>query len=101
MDPQELLAGLCRRHGLDPQEQADLLPLAERAVLGPPEDREKLMVLLGEALRLRSDRSRRPRTAGRTLDEGLLLAVARALHGWATSERGDGPTKYARDDPRD
>ena len=102
MDPHDLLAELCRRHGLERAEHIDLLPLAERAVVGPLEDRERLLVLLGEALALRARKERGVLPAAASVDEGLLLAVARALHGWAAEDgplqfRGDGNPETAGD----
>lgn len=86
MDPQELLQDLCRRHGLDPGEHADLLPLTERAAEAPLDERQRLLGLVFEALRLRASRAGRAPELERAIEEGLLLAVARALHGWSPEQ---------------
>ncbi len=83
MDPQQLLQELCRRVGLDADGQADLLPLTERAAQAPPDERRRLLALVLEALLLRAGRGARAPEGERALEEGLLLAVARALHGWS------------------
>lgn len=83
MDPQQLLQELCRRVGLDANEHADLLPLTERAVKAPPDERQRLLGLILDALLLRSGRGARAPHSESALEQGLLLAVARALHGWS------------------
>lgn len=82
MDPRKWLERLCHRHGLSADQHADLLPLAEKAASGPPEARQGLLALIAEALALRAARGLAGGGGRATLDESLLLEVARALHGW-------------------
>ncbi len=82
MDPHQLLQELCRRHGLQAGEHRDLLPLAEKAAGQPEPVRDRLLELIGEALRLRAERELAPRRSFAGPEQELLVDVARALHGW-------------------
>lgn len=81
LDPQAILAALCGRHGLDPQEGEALLPLVRRALTARESVRRQALRLVDQTLARKAieGASRGPAAA----DQLLLRAVASLLHGWS------------------
>jgi hypothetical protein len=78
LDPEEILAGLCRRHGLDPRDGRDLLPLVRHALAARESVRRQALRLVDQTLARQAVQGGKP-VAG---DQRLLTLVARMLHDW-------------------
>lgn len=84
MDAERLLNRMCRRRGLAASRASELLPLVERAVTSSPRVRRKLLSLIDRNLARRSegDPLATLESVEQELDEEVLVAVARRVHGW-------------------
>jgi hypothetical protein len=85
MDPEQLLAELCRRHGVPPERGARLLPLVRWALEAAEPVRERILGVVEETLASRALGEESP-SALAAANRSLLLAVARVLHDWTPSE---------------
>ena len=86
MTPENLLRSMCERHGLPADYGQRLLPLVRRAMEAPDEVRERILALVDGNLANRAQGEADEDEVARDLDEDILLAVARVLHGWSPSE---------------
>ena len=89
MDANRLLEHLCARHGLSLADAQGLLPLVERALTSPKEVRERILSLVEANLAKKAGGSGEATLdqLERDLDEEVLRAVAKTLHGWEPSPR--------------
>lgn len=85
MDPEHLLAELCRRHGVPPERGARLLPLVRWALEGSASVRERILAVVEETL---AQPALGQGSAGElaAANRSILVAVARVLHDWTPSE---------------
>ncbi len=85
MDAQALFARLCSRHSLDPFLLSEYVPLVERALSSPDSVRERILRLVENSLSRRAggDPSATFEALESDLDDEILQAVARRLHGWS------------------
>ncbi|QDV08938.1 hypothetical protein Poly30_44930 [Planctomycetes bacterium Poly30] len=92
MEADRLLARMCRRHALDPDEAADLERLVARALISPSSVRKKILALIDAALVRRAcgDPTATLDAVERDLDEEVLLAVAKRVHDWEPGASLDG-----------
>jgi hypothetical protein len=96
MTPENLLRSMCERHGLPAEYGQRLLPLVRRAMEAPDEVRDRLLALVdgnladhaqsGPSDAEDADGAQREVEIQRDIDEDVLIAVARVLHGWSPSE---------------
>ncbi|MFT7169591.1 MAG: hypothetical protein ACI80K_002730 [Paracoccaceae bacterium] len=92
VEADRLLARMCRRHALDPEEANDLTHLVKRAIISPTPVRKKILGIIDGALARRADGdpSATLDAVEHDLDEEVLLAVARRVHSWEPGTRLDG-----------
>lgn len=103
MTPEALLQAMCKRHGLSPDSGESLLPLVKKAVESPPEIRNRILFLVDRNLASKAKGVADEKRLWNELDNDVLVAVAKVLHGWHPSgeilnmgdqlkgERGKGP----------
>ncbi|MEM1453305.1 MAG: hypothetical protein AAF957_25395 [Planctomycetota bacterium] len=84
MDAERLLQRLCERHGLDPVDAHELLPLIQRAIASPDEVRRRIfgMVEVYVQRRAEGDSTATLAALEQDLDDEVLRAVARTIHRW-------------------
>ncbi|MEM6671375.1 MAG: hypothetical protein AAF726_00945 [Planctomycetota bacterium] len=84
MDAYKLLARMCERHQLDADRAKDLVPLVQRALISPNEVRSRILTMIDDVLSRRSNGDATATLAAleEDLDEEVLLAVAKKVHGW-------------------
>lgn len=85
MNAENLLRAMCERHGLSPESGARLLPLVRRALEAPHDVRDRILRLVDDNLKGSATGELEPKKLWRDLDEEVLIAVARVLHGWSPS----------------
>jgi len=87
MDPRRLLRRMCRRHGLAFERAKSLLPIVQRALEASDGVRDRLLLMVDTTLAERSPRKGRQDLLAlrRDLDEEVLMAVSKVLHGWRPS----------------
>lgn len=92
MEAERLLARMCRRHAIDPDEASDLTRLVQRALISPTSVRKRILGLIDAALMRRAggDSTATLEAVERDLDEEVLLAVAKRVHSWEPGDSLDG-----------
>lgn len=85
MDSDRLFNRLCERHGLDPESMADYEPLVARAIASPADVRTRILSMVEDSFARRAggDPKATLFALERDLDEEVLQAVAKRLHGWS------------------
>lgn len=93
MNPERLFLRLCDRHGLHPGDLQEYQPLVARAVISPPDVRERILAMVEDSLRRRAggDPEATLDALERDLDDEVLRAVAARLHDW-TPGSGERPS---------
>jgi hypothetical protein len=86
MESKRLLKELCRRHGIEYESGAPLLPMIERALQSPREVRIRLLRLVERTLRFTGEDVYPSELAEAAHSNDVLSAVARALHDWNPPE---------------
>ncbi|MDE0891420.1 MAG: hypothetical protein OSB14_04480 [Planctomycetota bacterium] len=86
MESKRLLKELCRRHGMDYEKGAPLLPMIERALQSPREARIRLLRLVERTLRFTGEDVYPSDLAEAAHNPDVLSAVAKALHDWNPPE---------------
>ena len=88
MDPEALLASLCERHGVSPEQGARLLPLVKWALKGPEASRDRILAVVERTLSGQGGTAaERKAELDAAADHAVLVAVARVLHGWSPNEQ--------------
>ena len=84
MEPQKKINELCRKHGVSPAFGNRLRPLLEKAVVSPPEKRQRLIELVERSFEEEGRRVRRLLAPADLPPEefDLIKTVAGALHSW-------------------
>jgi hypothetical protein len=85
MNAENLLRAMCERHGLSPESGARLLPLVRRALEAPNDVRDRILRLVDDNLKGSAPGHVEPDKLWRDIDDEVLIAVARVLHGWSPS----------------
>ncbi len=96
MDAQRLFDRICKRHGIESESNAEYVPLVERAIVSPEKVRDKILLMLEDSLsrRAHGDPTATFIALERDLDDEVLLAVAKRLHGWSPPwKHGPKPSK--------
>lgn len=101
MDADRLLTRLCERHGLDPTPLREYIPLVRRALSSPPGVRKRILAMVEDSLtRLAGgDATATLESLEVDLDEEVLDAVAKRLHGWSPKWNPATFGKGPNDDP--
>ena len=78
---------MCRRHGLEFDRAASLLPIIRRALEASDGVRDRLLLMVDTSLAGRARRAgtQDPQGLERDVDEEVLMAVSKVLHGWRPS----------------
>jgi hypothetical protein len=91
MSPADLLAQLCRRHQVDPQQAHQLLPLVQWALEGPKSSQASILDLIERTLAGTPPSEAEGRALlQRAADQALLMQVGRRFErqSWQDDERG-------------
>lgn len=95
---------MCRRHGLEFQRASSLLPIVQRALEASDGVRDRLLLMVDTSLAKRAPGSstQDPEGLKRDIDEEVLMAVSKVLHGWRPSGKmldlGGGLREFLPDD---
>ena len=78
---------MCRRHGLAFDRAASLLPIVRRALEASDGVRDRLLLMVDTSLAERAPGkgTQNPEALERDLDDEVLMAVSKVLHGWRPS----------------
>ena len=82
MNPQNLLQAMCKRHGIPTKTGERLLPLIRKALEAPAEVRNRILFLVDRNLAEKAKGIESEKRLWNELDQDVLVAVARVLHGW-------------------
>ncbi len=82
---------MCQRHGLPIRSVTELAPLVERALVSPQDVRGRILEMIDDNLARRAggDTTADNESLERDLDDEVLLAVAKKLHGWSPGKNLD------------
>ncbi len=79
---------MCRRHGLEFDRAASLLPIIRRALEASDGVRDRLLLMVDTSLAERAGAAgtkKNPQGLERDVDDEVLMAVSKVLHGWRPS----------------